>query len=172
MRASLTRKFHVPIIFGILMSTVALGQQKPAHPSASTLCTFADGKELSVRYEPEPFDKKQLPEGKVWQPGGTPTLLFTQAALTAGTSEIPAGAYSLYFIPAKKEWTLIVNKNVTAGSEYNEQQDIVRIPMEVGKLPSGADNLKIVFAHMAPQQCNMRLYRGKIGVWMEFKEKP
>ena len=48
----------------------------------------------------------------------------------------------------------------------------MRIPMEAGKLPEGTDTLKIVFAHMAPQQCNMRLYRGKIGVWMEFKEKP
>jgi hypothetical protein len=172
MRVALNGRRPVSIIFGILISTIAFGQQKPsASPSATTVCTFADGKEMSVRYAPDPVDKKQLPEGKLWKPGGTPVLLFTEASVTAGTSEIPTGAYTMYFIPAKKQWTLVVNKNVDAASEYNEQQDIVRVPMDAGNLPTGTDNLKIVFAHMAPQQCNMRLYRGRIGVWMEFKEK-
>ena len=63
MRASLSFKYHVPIIFGILTSAMAFGQQKPAPPSASTLCTFADGKEMSVRYEPEPLDQETTPRG-------------------------------------------------------------------------------------------------------------
>lgn len=172
MRAPYNGRYMVSIILGILISAMAFGQQSPGtNPSASTVCTFADGKEMSVRYTPEPADKKELPEGRLWKPGGVPVFLFTQATVTAGTSEIPTGAYSMYFIPAKTQWMLVVNKNVDASGEYNQQQDIVRVPMEAGRLPTGTDNLKIVFAHMAPQQCNMRLYRGKVGVWMEFKEK-
>jgi hypothetical protein len=172
MRVALNGRHAVALIFWILISTIVLAQPKaPTPPSASTVCTFADGKEMSARYTPEPVDNKTLPADKLWKPGGAPVLLFTQATITAGTSEIPTGAYTMYFIPAKKQWTLVISRNVDAAAEYNEQQDIARVPMEVGKLSTGIHNLQIVFAHMAPQQCNMRLYRGKTGVWMEFKEK-
>jgi hypothetical protein len=45
--------------------------------------------------------------------------LFTQAPLSVATSEIPIGAYSIYIIPDKEDWILIVNKNVSAHSNYN-----------------------------------------------------
>ena len=48
-------------------------------------------------------------------------IIFTQTRLTLGNSEIPEGAYSLYVIPEKQNWTLVVNRNVTAGSKCRRE---------------------------------------------------
>ena len=36
----------------------------------------------------------------------------------------------MYLIPGEDEWTLVINKNVTAGSKYDEGDDLVRAPMQ------------------------------------------
>ena len=95
--------------------------------------------------------------------------LFTQADLTIGNTQIPVGAYSLFMLPGKDRWTLVVNKNVKPG-EYNLQQDLVRVPMDVAQI-SEPQGFSLVFAHMAPKQCNIRMYQGKTGAWAEFHEK-
>jgi hypothetical protein len=89
-------------------------------------------------------------------------LLFTQTGLRIGGAQIPAGAFSLFVIPGHDDWTLVVNRNVPEGSEYDEAQDLARTPMKTGEL---------YFAHVAPRQCNLRLYYGKTGAWAELQEQ-
>ncbi|MGH9502865.1 MAG: DUF2911 domain-containing protein [Terriglobales bacterium] len=98
-------------------------------------------------------------------------LLFTQTDLSLGKAEIPTGAYSMYVIPGKKTWTLVVNKNVTAGSPYDERQDLVRVPAEVGHLGQPVKRFQLAFGHVAPKQCNLRINYGRSGTWVEFMEK-
>lgn len=156
-----------------LFTAAAVAQQTDSTPgSANAYCTFADGKEISVEYKNSADVGKEEPHsGKVWLPGGTPITLFTQAPLSIAKAQIPVGAYSVYVLPNKKEWTLIVNRNVAAGSSYDEKQDLVRAPMEMGQISAPAKQLQISFAHMAPQQCSLRLYAGKIGAFVDFQEK-
>jgi hypothetical protein len=101
----------------------------------------------------------------------SPITLFTATALTLNNSPIPTGAYSIYVIPNKKDWTLIVNKNVTAGAPYDEKLDVARAPMELGEVDSPPKQLEASFAHTAPKACSIRLYYGKIGAFAEFNEK-
>ena len=98
-------------------------------------------------------------------------FFFTQSDVSIGGSQLPVGAYSMYVIPDKHNWTLIINKNVTAGSKYDEAQDLVRESIEVGHLSQAVDHAKVAFGHIAPQQCNMRIYYGNTGAWTEFHEK-
>jgi hypothetical protein len=109
--------------------------------------------------------------GRLWTPGGQPMWLFTQAALSVETSEIPIGAYSMYINPDKQDWILIVNKNVSAHGSYNEREDIARVRMSLGQLSEPQKEVEVFFGHVAPKQCNMRIYYGKSGAWAEFKEK-
>jgi hypothetical protein len=139
--------------------------------SPPVVCTLADGKELSVRYNRPSADRREeLANGKVW-PASASIFLFTSVALTIGDSGIPAGAFSLYFIPARDGRTLIVNKSVTEGAKYDETQDLLRTPMKIGELTPPATEVTFYFAYIAPKQCNMRLYYGKIGSWAEFTER-
>ncbi len=98
-------------------------------------------------------------------------FLFTQTALTLGSSVIPAGAYSLYIIPEKHAWTLVVNRNVVAGSKYDEKQDLGRAAMQIGENEDSVKQAQIALAHIAPKQCNLRVYYEKAGAWAEFREK-
>ena len=158
----------------LLCSTLYIGKtsaQTAPPATANSVCTLADGKELSLRYNPASGNgKEKLPMGEVWTPGGSPMNLFTQVDLSAGNSEIPVGAYSVYIIPDKKGWTLIINRGVAAGSKYDEHQDLLRVPMQIGHL-STMVKFKATFVHIAPRQCNLRIYYGKIGSWVEFKER-
>ena len=149
----------------------AFGQQTSADTSTAA-CNFQDGKQMSVRYRAIPVDSKSSPaEGKLWAPGKAPMLLFTQVQLSIGNSEIPVGAYSMYAIPQKDSWTLVVNKNVNEGGQYDQHQDLLRIPMQVGHLSDPDKLFSVALGHVAPQQCNMRMYYGKNATWVEFKEK-
>lgn len=157
------------LLCGIL--NVGFAQQTSANTDTAT-CSFQDGNQLSVRYNGESTGGKDgLPEGKLWTADSVPMLLFTPVKLFISSSEIPVGAYSMYVIPHKNGWTLILNKNVSAGSKYDEHQDLLRVEMQVGQLSAQNKQFTVLFGHVAPRQCNMRMYYGKTGAWTEFKEQ-
>jgi hypothetical protein len=156
----------------LLVSAVGItaAQNDPkSTPTAS--CSFQDGKQIAVRYNNQTSTGQDLPSGKVWTPGGQPMLLFTQAPLVADNRDIPTGAYSMYIVREKEDWTLVVNKNVDAGSKYDRHLDVVRMNMLIGQLSQPQKEFTVYFGHTEPKQCNMRIYYGKNGTWAEFKEK-
>jgi hypothetical protein len=134
--------------------------------NAQTYCNFEDGNQVTIQYNPTP--KEEPRNGHVWGPGIT---LYVQTPLMLGSSEIPLGAYSIFLIPERKNWTIIVNKNVTAGAPYDSAQDVAKAPMDVGELPEPTKQLQLSFAHMAPKQCNLRVYYQKTGAFVDFMEK-
>jgi hypothetical protein len=164
---------HKLMMTSVLLFTLigmAAAQNDPKSiPTAS--CSFQDGKQITVRYGNETFTGRDLPSGKVWTPGGQPMLLFTQAPLVAGNTDIPMGAYSMYIVREKDDWTLVVNKNVSTGNKYDKGLDVVRMGMLKGQLSEPQKEFTLFFGHTEPKQCNMRIYYGKNGTWAEFQEK-
>ena len=134
----------------------------------TSVCNFDDGKQVSVRYQPD-ISNHKLSEGKVWSPGGSPMFLFT-STLDVSNSKIAIGAYSMYLIRQRDNWTLVLNKNVNPERTYEEHQDLLRDAMEAGQL-SASQPFQLIFAHVGPKQCNMRIYQGKTGTWTELKEQ-
>jgi len=150
----------------------SLAQQSDSDQnSATTYCDFDDGQEVSVRYSSSVSSKDEPRNGKIWLPGGAPMTLFTGATVSLNNTTIPSGAYTLYVIPNKKEWTLIVNKNVTPGAPYDEHQDVARATMDLGEVDSPPKQLQVSFAHTGSKVCSIRLYYGKIGAFTDFTEK-
>ncbi len=161
------------ICIALLCGMVAMAPAQPASTTAkSASCSFDDGKQITVRYQDEQNGKKEkLREGKIWMPGGEPMLLFTQAELSFGNADIPVGAYSMYVIPQRGNWAVVINKNVNAGAQYNPSEDLARVQTEMGTLEEPSPGFSIVFGHIAPKECSMRMYYEKTGAWVEFKEK-
>jgi hypothetical protein len=91
-------------------SVLLLALSAVAQDAKSAFCNFDDDNQVSIQYSSVVKDPPR--NGKVWSPGVT---LYVQTPLTLGNSTLGLGAYSVHFIPEKKSWTLIVNKNVTAG---------------------------------------------------------
>ena len=137
-----------------------------AQDPQTTYCNFEDGNQVSIQYSNAP--KEQPHNGRVWSPGVT---LYVQTPLTLGNSQIGLGAYSVHFIPDRKNWTLIVNKGVQAGAAYNSAEDVARGQMDLGEIPEPTKDLQLSFAHMAPKVCSLRVYYQKIGAFAEFNEK-
>jgi hypothetical protein len=147
-------------------SVLLLALSAVAQDAKSAFCNFDDDNQVSIQYSSVVKDPPR--NGKVWSPGVT---LYVQTPLTLGNSTLGLGAYSVHFIPEKKSWTLIVNKNVTAGAAYNASDDVARALMDVGELPSNEKDLQLAFAHMAPKQCSLRVYYQKTGAFAEFMQK-
>ena len=137
---------------------------------ATTTCNLDDGRQVYIRYTPPTSKNEKPPNGKPWTPGGSPMTLFTEAQLTLGSSTIPIGAYSVYPIPAKDHWTIVVNKNVTPGAAYDEKQDVARAPMETVQVADSTDSLEVAFAHVGPR-CTLRIYIGKTASFSDFTAK-
>jgi hypothetical protein len=157
----------------VFLGMIAITQSAFAQQDMSSTCTFDDGHALTVRYSGANNEhRRDLQNGKVWSPGNVPMLLFTEVAIRVENVEVPVGAYSMYVIPEKSKWTLIINKNITAGTEYDEKQDVVRTTMGLGQLPSPTDVPHVSFNHVAPKVCSLRVDFGKTGAWADaFNEK-
>lgn len=140
-----------------------------SEPSSSASCNLDDGRQVYIRYNPVSA-KDKVPNGKPWTPGGAPMTLFTEAQLNFGGATIPVGAYTVYPIPGKDKWTLVVNKNVTPHSAYDEKQDIARAPIETDQVSQPSDALEVAFAHTG-DKCTLRIYYGKAACFAPFTTK-
>lgn len=65
-----------------------------------------------------------VPFGKIWRTGANDatTIQFTTNVSINGMS-VPAGIYSLFTIPEKDEWTIILNKTFKQWGAYNYKSD-------------------------------------------------
>ncbi len=129
-----------------------------------------------MQYQRVPVNLKkplalQVPFGKVWAPGGKPMTLFTNTAVQIGSVTVPIGAYTMYVIPGARQWTLIVSKSTDVSGNYDDQQDLVRVPLDSGELPSPEPAFSLSFAHIAPQQCNIRMDLDKFGHFADIMRK-
>jgi Protein of unknown function (DUF2911) len=156
------------VLISLLWSPWLAAQSGGAN-SSTTTCNLDDGRQVQMRYNPV-HSKEKPSNGKPWAPGGSPMTLFTEAQLSLGSSVIPVGAYTVYPIPAKDHWTLVVNKNVTPGAAYDEKQDIARAPMETAQVDQPSEALELAFAHVGAR-CTLRIYIGKSASFADFTAK-
>lgn len=153
----------------VVMILASFAQQNTDSQTVRTDCTFADSTQIVLQYNTGKGEEPR--NGKIWEPGGVPMVLFAQTPLSLGNSAIAPGAYTVYAIPGRKEWTLIVSKNVTAGGKYDPGQDVAHAPMETGEIDQPQKQVQLSFAHVAPKDCSLRLYYGKVGAYAEFRER-
>ncbi|MCC6163718.1 MAG: DUF2911 domain-containing protein [Acidobacteria bacterium] len=87
------------------------------------------------------------PTGKVYRTGAdSATTLVTDKDLQIGTLAVPAGTYTLYTLPGAT-WQLIVNKQTGQwGTQYDQSQDLGRVPMAAGTLAAPAEQLTLTIA--------------------------
>ena len=93
-----------------------------------------------------------VPYGQVWRTGANPaTTLVTTTPIHIGTLALPAGTYTLYTLPSEQGWLLIVNKQIGQwGTEYHQDQDLGRVPMQAVPMSSPQQVMSITFEHTTP----------------------
>ncbi|HEY3853566.1 MAG TPA: DUF2911 domain-containing protein [Verrucomicrobiae bacterium] len=86
-----------------------------------------------------------VPYGKIWRTGADEaTLLITQKPIVFGDTTIPAGAYTLWTLPAEDgSAKLVINKQIGqwgAGANiYDEKNDLARVDMKKDAIDTPVD---------------------------------
>ena len=165
----------------LMLSVFAVGQmanqkQRPS-PAANAQCKFADGKTIKVAYSsPRAKGRKVygglVPYGEPWRTGANEATTFvTDANLTIGGKDIPAGNYTMFTVPNQDKWTLIVSKKTGEwGIPYPEGEDFGRYDMSVSKTSAPVENFTISFHEMGTG-CHMYLDWENTRATVEITEK-
>jgi hypothetical protein len=134
---------------------VAAQQDKAKRPSppAQAAWDLGSGKSITIDYSsPRAKGRKVygelVPFGQVWRTGANEaTTLVTPVDLSIGGTAVPAGSYTIFTVPNKDKWTLVISKKTGEwGTDYPGQaNDLARVDMKVSTLPSPAENFTISF---------------------------
>jgi hypothetical protein len=101
-----------------------------------------------------------VPYGQPWTFGGTqaPKVRFSRD-VTLGNKLVPSGTYSLFAIPDKADWTLVLEKNADqpgAGREHRAELEVARVRVRPKPAPA-RDRLTFLFAGFTDDEA-----------WLEF----
>src|SRR5207247_9377235 len=122
-----------------------------ASPAAKASCALPDGKTITVDYSSPRAKGRKIfgalaPYGDVWRAGANEATTFvTTADLMVGGTHVPAGKYTIFAIPNKDKWTLVISNKtgewgvITLGAS----EDLSRIDMKASTLPSTVENFTI-----------------------------
>ena len=101
-----------------------------------------------------------VPYGKVWRTGAnTATTLTFAEDVTIGGVKVKAGKYGLLSIPEKKNWTLIITKqlDVTSPAAYKQDQDVVRVEAKTMDMDESMETFTMQFANVKTNSTELHL---------------
>lgn len=86
-----------------------------------------------------------VPWGELWRTGANAATQFkTDRALDFGGASLPAGAYTLWTLPTKDGWKLLVNSQTGQwGTEHDAAKDVLTLPLTVTSLPEVVERFTI-----------------------------
>ncbi len=140
-----------------LMAVVSCAQQdkskRPSPPEKATM-DLGGGQSITIDYSsPRAKGRKiyggLVPYGQVWRTGANESTTFvTTADVMVGGKLVPAGSYTLFTVPNKDSWQLVLSKKTGEwGTQYpGPENDFARIDMKVSTLPSPVENFTISFS--------------------------
>jgi hypothetical protein len=164
-----------------VLTLVACAQEDPKKrpsPPANAECRLASGKTVKVAYSSPRMKGRKIygglvPYGKVWRTGANEaTSLTTDANLTVGGKDVPAGSYTIFTVPNADKWTLVISKKTGEwGTDYpGEKEDLARVDMAVSKTAAPVENFTIGFDAKGPS-CTMNIDWESTRASVDFAEK-
>lgn len=84
-----------------------------------------------------------VPWDSVWRTGANlATQLSTEVDMTIGNTFVPRGVYSLFSLPTRNGWKLVISKEVLQwGTDYDPSKDFARIDLRQRTLPEPIESL-------------------------------
>jgi hypothetical protein len=141
-----------------------LTAQESRPSPAGTADITLKGKSVSIHYSRPSMRGRKIvgelvPYGQVWRTGANEaTLLSTPVDLTIGGARVPAGEYTLYSLPSESAWKLIINKQTgQSGTEYHQEQDLVRVDMHVSRAAASVEQFTISWKNTGADSADLVL---------------
>jgi hypothetical protein len=141
------------LVVAVMVSHARQDKSKRPSPPATATLDLGGGKSLTVDYSSPRLKGRKVgaelaPYGQVWRTGANEATTFvTTADITVGGTPVPAGNYTMFTIPNKDKWVLIISKKTGEwGTDYpGASNDLARVDMKVSTLPSPVENFTISF---------------------------
>ena len=74
-----------------------------------------------------------IPLGKLWRTGANePTMLHVSGPISVAGVKLEAGTYSLYTVPDKEQWTIIINRSTSQWGDEGSYSEHIK-KEEVGR---------------------------------------
>jgi hypothetical protein len=165
------------LVLGLAFSASTLraeeDKSKRPSPPATAKCELAGGKTVTIDYSsPRKKGRNVFPDvvkyGEVWRTGANEATTFvTTADVMVGSTRVPAGSYTLFTLPGKDKWTLIISKKTGEwGTDYpGEKEDLARVEMKSGGASAPVENFTISF-EKAGNGCNLKLAWDTTTAWV------
>lgn len=115
---------------------------------------------------------KLVPNDELWRTGANSATKITFSKdVSIDGKPVPAGTYSIFTIPGKRSWTLILNKNADQGGtrKYDESLDQVRVTVKPSRLRAARERLTFVFSNTVDTGTRLDLEWDKTGVSLDIK---
>jgi len=154
------------IVLAVAASPLRAQQDKSQRPSppATAKCELAGGKTVTIDYSsPRKKGRNVFPDvvkyGEVWRTGANEATTFvTTGDVMVGGTHVPAGSYTLFTVPGKDKWTLVISKTTGEwGTKYSgEKDDLARVEMKAGTVSAPVENFTISF-DKAGKGCTLKL---------------
>ena len=95
----------------------------------------------------EESEKALVPYGKWWRTGANEaTVIKFSKDVNFGGKPLKAGTYTLFTIPQKDNWSVIINEEVGQwGLSYDEKKNILSVPATSTQTSDSAEQFKIDF---------------------------
>ena len=123
------------VLFAAFQLSTASAQLQLPQPSPKASVTQTVGlTDITIDYSSPGVKGRTIwgdvvPFDSLWRAGANTAtkITFIRDVTVEGTT-IPKGSYSIFIIPSKAQWTMIINKNATASrDEYKQDMDILRV---------------------------------------------
>jgi hypothetical protein len=164
------RKFAILGSAALLLTVAAVviyaqqDKSKRPSPPATAKCDLAGGKSITVNYSSPRANGRKVfgglvPYGEPWRTGANEATTFVATAdLMVGGKHVPAGSYTLFTVPNKDKWVLIVSKKTGEwGVPYpGADSDLVRADMTASATSGPVENFTIAFDKTS-KGCTLRI---------------
>jgi len=105
-----------------------------------------------------------VPYRQVWRSGANESTAITFSdRVTIEGQSVEAGTYSLYTIPDRNEWTIILNELLSWGTRYDETQDLLRVRVEPDQA-SHQEQFLITFRNVTEDSAELILHWDRVRV--------
>jgi hypothetical protein len=100
-----------------------------------------------------------VPYDKPWRAGANaPTKLTASRDFSFGGVQVKAGSYSVFAIPGKAQWTVLLNSDLGASQDTRDVgKDVAKVTVKPVALPAVRERLTFLFADTSDDKVNLDL---------------
>lgn len=169
------KKINMMVVILALLTGFTTYAQVPGVPNSSTTQTLIQelgiGK-ITLTYSRPNAKGREIfgglvPYGEVWRTGANTStqITFTENVSLEGHA-VPAGQYSLFTIPNKDVWTIILNKTVGdwGAYSYKQENDFLRFNVKAASVSGKQETLTFQFQNATTETTDLILSWDKVNL--------